>query len=81
MRRVVFRSLVKAVIFSDMAARPPTFEQIIDTLREGVFISHIVPEKAIALVLPRHIRAAFRGDFSVFVASDQTSIEGGREWL
>jgi hypothetical protein len=64
-----------------MADQPPTFEQIIETLREGVFISHIIPEKAIALVLQRHIKAACGEELSVFVASDQTSIEGGREWF
>jgi hypothetical protein len=64
-----------------MADRPLTFEGMIDDLRRGVFISHIMPEKAVALVLQGHIQAAFRNEFAVFVASDDTSIPGGREWF
>src|SRR4051812_26464183 len=67
-------------IFSVMADSP-MFEQMIEMARQGVFISHIVPEKAIALVLQQYIRAAFKNEFIVFVASDQTSIGGGPEWF
>ena len=49
-------------------------------LRDDVFVSHIVPEKAIALVLQQLVREAFRHELAVFVASDQTSIGGGPEW-
>lgn len=50
------------------------------TVQEDIFVSHIVPEKAIALVLQQVVREAFRNEMAVFVASDQTSIGGGPEW-
>jgi len=49
--------------------------------KQGVFISHIVQEKPVALILQKYIRDAFGSHYPVFVASDQTSIGGGRKWL
>lgn len=46
-----------------------------------LFISHIAEEKAVALVLQEYIRSAFRNELPVFVASDKTSIGGGRKWF
>jgi hypothetical protein len=46
----------------------------------GVFISHITEEKAVALELQRYLRKAFGADFPVFVSSDPQSIGGGRAW-
>jgi len=48
--------------------------------KRGVFISHISEEKAVALELQRYLKLAFGEDFPIFVASDQRSIGGGREW-
>ena len=50
------------------------------TIQDDIFVSHIVPEKAIAFVLQQFVREAFRDELTVFVASDQTSIGGGPEW-
>ncbi len=50
------------------------------TTQDDIFVSHIVPEKAIALVLQQVVREAFRNEVAVFVSSDQTSIGGGPEW-
>lgn len=52
-----------------------------DEQKSGVFISHIVHESPVALVLQRAIREAFGSDFRVFVSSDQFSIGGGRKWF
>jgi hypothetical protein len=49
--------------------------------KNGVFISHIVQESAVAKVLQQYLEKAYGGDFPVFVSSDQKSIGGGREWF
>jgi len=58
-----------------------SFENIIRDSKREIFISHIAEEKAVALVLQKYIQLAFRNEFPVFVASDGTSIGGGRKWL
>ena len=45
-----------------------------------VFISHIVPEKAVALKLQSLIQTSFSNAFPVFVSSDPGSLGGGEEW-
>jgi hypothetical protein len=51
------------------------------TVESKVFISHIAEEKAVALVLQKYVQLAFRNELPVFVASDKTSIGGGRKWF
>ena len=46
-----------------------------------VFISHITPEKEIALALQELIQASFLGLIEVFVSSDPKSLPAGRKWL
>jgi len=46
-----------------------------------VFISHTYEERAVAAVLQKYIRSAFKGSFPVFAAFDRDSIGGGRKWF
>ncbi len=48
--------------------------------RQGAFISHIVEESPVALVLQRYLTDAFGDDFPVFVSSDKKSIRTGQPW-
>lgn len=48
--------------------------------RNGVFISHINEERAVAHVLQKYLKRAFGDDFRVFVSSDAKSIGGGKKW-
>ena len=46
-----------------------------------VFISHIVPEKEIAIAFKELIEKSFLGLIDVFVSSDEHSISLGQKWL
>ena len=46
-----------------------------------VFISHIGPEKEIAIAFKELIEASFLGMIEVFVSSDEHSISMGQRWL
>lgn len=50
-------------------------------MENQVFISHIDPEKDIALRLQALYRSAFGPDFKVFVSSNKRSIGGGKQWF
>jgi hypothetical protein len=58
-----------------------SFDQILDDMRNGVFISHITQEKPVALVLQKYIKRSFGSSFRVFVSSDAKSIGGGTPWF
>lgn len=49
--------------------------------RSVVFISHIAPEKEIAIAFKELIEASFLGMIDVFVSSDEHSIGMGQRWL
>ena len=46
-----------------------------------VFISHIAPEKEIAIAFKEQIETSFLGMIEVFVSSDEQSIGMGQRWL
>jgi hypothetical protein len=48
--------------------------------KRGAFISHILTESPVALVLQEYLQRAYPDDFPVFVASDNRSIPGGEGW-
>jgi hypothetical protein len=50
------------------------------TEKDGVFISHITEEAAIAQVLKKYLKIWFGESLSVFVSSDYDSIVTGEEW-
>lgn len=58
-----------------------TFDEILEGLKGGVFISHLHEEKKVALVLQKYLRLAFGKDFPVFVSSDSRSIGPGKKWF
>jgi hypothetical protein len=49
--------------------------------KEGVFISHIVEEKAAANRLKDPLRATFGPTLEIFVSSDYESIGSGEDWF
>jgi len=46
-----------------------------------VFISHILEESLVALVLQKYRRAAFGDTLTVFVSTDKESIPIGQQWI
>ena len=49
--------------------------------KQGVFISHITEERAVALLLKDHLQQAFSRNLPIFVSSDYESITGGDVWF
>jgi hypothetical protein len=46
-----------------------------------IFISHVYEERAVAAVVQKHLRIAYREQLSIFAAFDRESIGGGRKWF
>jgi len=49
--------------------------------KDGLFISHIAEERAVAQLLKDFLRATFGIDLKIFVSSDYESIQSGEQWF
>ena len=65
-----------------MAGFLPELDPIVPCMpKPVVFISHIAPEKEVAIAFKELIEASFLGMIEIFVSSDEHSIQVGQRWL